>query len=256
MQEQIDLYIDLLKKCLLNMLHTDPDEVIKFKRWEKTRGEFREEGTDWPKLAHTMIGIKRLDNLHLCVEEVIKNNIPGDFIETGVWRGGATIFMRAMLKAYGITDRKVWVADSFQGVPPPNVEKYPQDGDFNFYRQEALAIPVEEVKRNFERYDLLDDQVEFLVGWFKDTLPTAPIEKLAVMRLDGDLYESTMDGMNALYHKLSVGGYAIIDDYKAVSGCEQAITDYRNRYGLDEEIIEIDWAGVYWKKEKEVPFPD
>jgi hypothetical protein len=252
MQEQINLYLVLMKKCLLNLIHTDPEEMIQFQKWQGTRIFFREEGKDWPQKAHTMIGVKRLDNLHYCVEQVIKNNIPGDLIETGVWRGGATILMRAILKAYGIVDRKVWVADSFEGLPPPDVEKYPQDENFDFSIHPELAISVEEVKKNFNTYGLLDDQVEFLVGWFKDTLPAAPIERVAVLRLDGDLYESTMDALTALYPKLSVGGYAIIDDYKAVKPCKEAVLDYRQKYNLDEEIIEIDWAGVYWKKEKAV----
>ncbi len=74
--------------------------------------QWRMEGRDWPLLGHTMIGIKRLDNLQFCVERVLADDVPGDLIETGVWRGGATIFMRAILKAHGVTDRRVWVADS------------------------------------------------------------------------------------------------------------------------------------------------
>lgn len=78
---------------------------------------------------------------------------------------------------------------------------------------------LEEVQENFRRYNLLDDQVQFLKGWFCDTLPTAPIEKLAVLRLDGDLYESIMDGLNALYDKVSPGGFIIVDDYGDFEPC-------------------------------------
>jgi O-methyltransferase len=114
------------------------------------------------------------------------------------------------------------------------------------YRE--LAVPLEDVKANFAAYGLLDDQVQFLKGWFKDTLPTAPISKLAVVRLDGDLYESTMDGLTCLYPRLSGGGYLIVDDFNAVPACRKAVEDYRHAHGIIDEVIPIDWAGVYWRR--------
>ncbi len=116
------------------------------------------------------------------------------------------------------------------------------------------------MKANFERYGLLDDQVRFLKGWFRETLPKAPIERLAIVRLDGDMYESTLDGLVNLYPKLSVGGYLIVDDYGAVSGCRQAVLDYRERLGITDEIIPTDWTAVYWRRSNETmslqPPPD
>jgi O-methyltransferase len=208
----------------------------------------REVGRDWPTEAETMIGMRRLDNLQWCITQTIRNSVPGDLIETGVWRGGATIFMRAVLKAYGVTDRRVFVADSFAGLPKPSPELYPHDKDDPHWTYKNLAVGVDIVKANFARYGLLDDQVQFLVGWFRDTLPTAPIERLAVARLDGDMYESTMDGLANLYDKLSVGGYIIIDDYKNLKGCRQAVDDFRTQRQICEPIQEIDWTGVFWQK--------
>jgi len=115
--------------------------------------------------------------------------------------------------------------------------------------QKILDGSVKQVKNNFSKYGLLDDNVKFLKGWFKDTLPVAPINKLALLRLDGDMYESTMDGLVNLYPKLSKGGYIIVDDWGAVEGCKLAVLDYRKKHGITEEIITIDWTGVYWKKE-------
>jgi hypothetical protein len=195
-----------------------------------------------------MIGLKRLDNLQFCVEDVLDKGVPGDLIETGVWRGGATIFMRAILKAHNVTDRRVWVADSFGGLPIPNPRKYPADAGADLHSVRFLAISLEQVKSNFARYGLLDEQVQFLKGWFRDTLPTSPIQQLAVLRLDGDLYESTMDALVALYPKLSPGGYLIVDDYNAVPGCRQAIQDYREQHSITEEIRAIDAVGAYWQR--------
>src|SRR5947209_863300 len=128
----------------------------------------------------------RLSNLQFCVEDVLKNGVPGDLIETGVWRGGASILMRAVLKAHGVTDRRVWVADSFEGLPKPDHGTYAADTMDVHHRYRHLAVCLDEVKRNFQKYDMLDEQICFLKGWFKDTLPIAPIEQLAVIRLDGD----------------------------------------------------------------------
>ncbi len=189
-----------------------------------------------------------MDNLQYWVEQVIKENTPGDLIETGVWRGGASVFMRAILQAYGVKDRCVWVADSFEGLPPPNPDKYPQDAGLNLNLFSELAVSLEEVQINFARYDLLDEQVQFLKGWFRDTLAAAPVKQLAVIRLDGDLYESTMDGLTHLYPKLAVGGYVIVDDYGAIKACRQAVHDYRQAHNVTDEIHQIDWTGVYWKR--------
>jgi O-methyltransferase len=209
----------------------------------------RTEGRDWSMIAHSMIGLRRLDNIQQCAEQVLADGVPGDFIETGVWRGGATIFMRAILKVYGVTDRVVWVADSFQGLPPPDAARYPADAGSRFHTYEMLAVPLEQVQRNFEVYGLLDEQVRFLKGWFRDTLPRAPIERLALLRLDGDMYESTLDALKQLYPKLSAGGYLIVDDYGAVPACRQAVHDYREAEGVEEPIRMTDCGfGAFWRR--------
>lgn len=215
---------------------------------KKEREDIRRNGSDWPVRAHTMIGMKRLDNLQFCVESVINDGIKGDLIETGVWRGGACIFMRAILKAYGDTARTVWAADSFAGLPTPNAEVYQADaGDKHHTFVNYLGVSRQEVEENFRSYNLLDAQVRFIEGWFKDTLPDAPIDHLAVLRLDGDMYESTIQALEALYHKLSSGGFVIIDDY-FLGPCRQAVTDFRSNNHISGEIVDIDGMGVYWRK--------
>ena len=269
-----ELYLDIMKRCLMNLIYSG-SEVREFAPSRGYKRLFfnwfllpalrrsgarvvipyqydiqnRLNGTDWSPMAHPMIGRKRLDNLQNCIQHVLVNRIPGDFIETGVWRGGATIFMRAMLKAWGDTSRIVWVADSFEGLPEPDGLNYPKDRGDTHHTYSELAVSLQTVQENFRKYALLDDQVRFLKGWFKDTLPTAPIEKLAILRLDGDMYESTMDGLKNLYAKLSRGGFLIVDDYGAVPACKDAVHDFRRDNKISEEIIEIDWGGVYWQKQ-------
>ncbi|MFA6958631.1 MAG: TylF/MycF family methyltransferase [Thermoanaerobaculia bacterium] len=205
------------------------------------------EGRIWPRYADTMIGRKRLENIQYCVETVLSEGVVGDLIETGVWKGGACIFMRGILAAYGVGDRMVYVADSFQGLPEPNPDRFPADRESAWHSHGVLAISQADVENNFRRYGLLDDQVVFLKGWFKDTLPIAPIERLAVLRLDGDMYESTIDALSWLYPKLSVGGFCIVDDY-SLPECRQAVADYRSANGITCEMVEIDWTGLYWRK--------
>ena len=248
----VDLYLNLLKKSLTNTIfEEEPKEALESR--ERFLHGFIQHYIKGPSIS--MLPLARLDSLQACIAEVLRNQVPGDFIETGVWRGGATIFMRAALCAYGDTTRQVWVADSFEGLPKPDAGKYPieakvHEGPFMTKGCSHLAASIEEVKRNFEAYGMLDDRVRFLKGWFKDTLPTAPVEKLSIMRLDGDFYESTMDALVNLYHKLSVGGYAIIDDYGEDSWtyCRKAVDDFRGSHGIEEPMIEVDSSCYYWQR--------
>jgi len=239
------LYLDMVQRCVINTIYEDPNQGF----WapQVFDSKLRDLGRDWPSKAHSMIGVRRMSNLRQITEFVVANGIPGDFIETGVWRGGACIMARAIFKAYGVQDRRVWVADSFCGLPRPN-PKYAADANDKHYSYPELAISLDEVKANFAKYDLLDDQVVFLKGWFSETLAQAPIKSLAVLRLDGDMYESTMDGVVNLYDKVSTGGYVIVDDFGAVKACQQAIVDFRASRGIEDPIQNIDGIGVFWRK--------
>ena len=240
-------YLELLKACLTRMLFLNDEPGRDPLELSKQR-DVRMIGKDWPEDAETMIGMLRLDCIQECVETVIRDQVHGDLLEAGVWRGGATIFMKGVLAAYGVHDRRVWVADSFRGLPVPDGINYPQDVPEDLSSFDELAVSQEQVKANFARYDLLDDHVRFLEGWFKDTLPTAPVDALAVLRLDGDYYESTIQILESLYHKVSPGGFVIVDDYGCIEACRQAVTDFRDANGIEDPIVTVDWTGVYWRR--------
>lgn len=269
-----DLYLDLLARALTRALYEDSDEIVgmvnaygpitakrrvgnllapglerlgvEIVRKRPYDADARENGRDWPARAESMAGLKRMANTRYCIEQILADDVPGDLIETGVWRGGMSIFMRGVLKAYG-SDRTVWLADSFEGLPRTDTRAYEQDRADD-YDYDILAVGVETVRENFRRYELLDEQVRFLVGWFKDTLPAAPVEQLALMRLDGDMYESTIQALDNLYPKLARGGFCVIDDYGIIPACKRAVTDYRAAHGIGEEIIDIDGWGAYWRR--------
>jgi len=247
----VDLYLDLLQRSLTGTLyddepnHDNPDPNsfgAAFVR-HYMRGS-----------AITMLPRVRLDNIRMCIENVLSDGVPGDFIETGVWRGGGCIYMRGALKVLGGGNRTVWVADSFEGLPEPDASR---EKEAKFFHStimqksyQRLAASYEEVQSNFYAYGLMDENVRFLKGWFKDTLPNAPIERLAVMRLDGDHYDSTMDALSALYQKLSPGGYAIIDDYgEGIWDCRQAVDEFRQQQGITNSLIRVDSKCYYWRKE-------
>jgi O-methyltransferase len=266
-------YLDLLKKTLVDYLHPDP--LLPY-RYHRARPWFRRllihpvlaglrafglgihrevawreadivSGERSTRNALSLIGFKRMENIQSCLETCFKEGVAGDFIETGVWRGGACIFARGVCRVHGEESRTVWVADSFAGLPPPD-PRYPSDRRDVHYLQSHLCVSLAEVRRNFERFGLLDDRVRFLPGWFKDTLPSAPFEQLCVARLDGDMYGSTWDALQQLYPKLSRGGFLIVDDY-ALQGCRKAVEDYRAAHRIREPLRAIDAEAVFWRKE-------
>jgi O-methyltransferase len=239
-------YLDLLELCLCNLIYRDGHRGMGVER--AFDAELRDKGQDWPQVAHTMIGRVRLSHLRRSVERVLEEAIPGDFIETGVWRGGACIMMRGVLAAHSVTDRVVHLADSFCGLPPPDSARYPADKDLILHEHAELAVPRAEVEEAFRRYGLLDGQVRFHEGWFKETLPRLGEECFALIRLDGDMYESTSTALTELYPRLSPGGFAVIDDYGCFEACRLAVEDYRARHRIIEPIEQIDWGGVFWRK--------
>lgn len=269
-----ELYLDLLARSLTGLIHPwrlTPAPAPREGGWKAAAMErlsgflatkarvvaktipfnaaVRAEGRDWPIESESMVGLARLDNIRNCVRTAIADGVPGGLIETGVWRGGSCIFMRACLEAFGDTTRGVWVADSFRGLPPPDAGRYPADaGDTHHLDSHALAISRSAVEENFRRYGLLDGRVKFLEGWFADTLPAAETGPLAVVRLDGDMYGSTMDAIEALYPRLSPGGFLIVDDFHHHEPCARAIHDYRAAHRITETIERIDWTGAFWRR--------
>jgi O-methyltransferase len=234
-------YLSLLMSCLTRELFLDQDEP-------ELDPAVRAEGRDWPPTADTMIGRVRLDHVLWCARTAIDEGVRGDFVECGIWRGGVVALFRAVLAAYGDTVRSVWGADSFAGLPVPDPTRYPADEGYDWSGVDALKVGADEVRANIARYGLLDDRVHLLEGWFEDTLPTAPIESLSVLRVDGDLYQSTMDVLRALEPKVSPGGFVIIDDYNGWEPCRKAVDDYRAEHEITSPLISVDWMAVWWRK--------
>ena len=269
------LYIELEAQLLMSVLCAAQDTVLDLKDFRDVRRDgdlighllaAKQEGDtilletpmpgrspavdgnlrNFTEFAYTMVGRKRLDHLQSCVERVIDEDVPGDLIEAGVWRGGCCILMRAVLAAHGCNDRTVWVADSFAGLPvSPDTpdQSYAMDAS----RLPVLAVSEDEVRENFSRFGLLDAQVRFLPGWFEESLPGAETGPLALLRLDCDLYSSTMSVLESLYDRVSSGGWVIIDDYGILPPCKQAVDEFRKARKITCHLQEIDAHAVCWQ---------
>jgi hypothetical protein len=196
-------------------------------------------GADWPRFGLTMVGTARLDNIEALLLDVIKNNVEGDFVECGVWRGGSSLFAKALLTAHGAADRQVHLVDSFQGLPAPTTK-----GDAVFWsKMKFLEVPKEVVMASFERYNLLDDSVHFWKGYFRYSMPLLRANhlgkrRIAVLRADGDMFESTMDILFNAYDMLSVGGYLIIDDWR-IKVCQAAVLKFFKLHGIEVKVVNI-----------------
>lgn len=232
------LYRELMKRAVTNYLYLgaelELDEFKAFDRYYERRG--RRTGWTIGPLSRptTLLGLKQLDRIEAAMLETLRRKVPGDYLEAGVWNGGATVFMAAVLESMGMSRRRsVWVCDSFAGIPPSRYVK----GDPVDLWPDRWCASLSTVRGNFRRFGLLGPNVRFVRGSFERTLHRAGIGRLALARLDGDSYESTMVALAALYPKLSVGGYLIIDDWHLPS-CRQAVLDFRDAFGISERIDE------------------
>lgn len=223
--------LELLKIDLLQLMEA------------KTKAEMvgRINGLHWS--GFTMIGLRRLDNLEYCINEVIKNKVRGAIVEAGVWKGGACIFASRMLQQLQ-EDRNVYVCDIFEGTfpKPTNVDdEWTEKYDFS-----PLSVKLKNVKKYFDEFAASTPNIIFKEGWFSDTLPTIT-EDVAILRIDGDTYQSTMDTL-MLEPQIPSGGFIIMDDW-AIATSRKAFLDYFKDKGVTEEdVIPVDSLSTYWKK--------
>jgi O-methyltransferase len=243
-------YLSLLKLAACDLAGTStlsvgamPDGTVMSRELRGDARRMRAAGLDWPLHGLTMVGLGRLDDLQSCVESIVADGIEGDLIEVGAWRGGASILMRATLDSLG-DGRTVCVADSFEGFPSTD-----DLGGFDF-----LAASLDEVRENFARLGC-ERGVEFIPGFFEQTLARMTGRRWALIRLDADTYEPTREALRCLYPRLSMGGYLIVDDYGSFEGARRAVDEFRQEHGLEDPLEHIDSTCVRWRRESRTPIP-
>lgn len=203
---------------------------------------------------YTMTTVRRIEAVCSATEYVLKYDIPGAFVESGVWMGGSSMAAAATLVKHGATDRDLYLFDTFEGIPPPgehdgvigggrSVQEWWQTENEKPDSEPFLEATVETVRANMARtgYDL--DHVHLVPGLVQETLPASAPEKIAFLRLDTDWYESTKAEMELLFPRLSVGGVLIVDDYGFTEGARKAVDEFLHDYPLPVFLHRIDSAG-------------
>jgi O-methyltransferase len=218
--------------------------------WQPFDVAKRRKGLDWPLYAETMIGLERLNQFHSALEIIEEEKIPGNILEAGVWRGGAVIFAAQFLNVWQIEGRSVYAADSFQGLPRPEKE-FPADNGDVHHNYDFLSVSLEEVKENFSSYLVPTENgnVVFVEGFFAESLQNLDCGPLAILRMDGDMYSSTIHTLDSLFDKVSPGGFVIVDDW-FLPGARAAVKDFLSSRNLTLEIHEIDGSGAFFRLPK------
>lgn len=205
--------------------------------------KLRQFGDDWPPFGHTMVGHVRLQNIKTLIEAIVAKNVPGDFAELGVWRGGSCIFAKAVFDTLGQHDRVVYVFDAFESLPG-----YGSASSF-------IKTSEETVRHNFQKYGVLDDNVAFIRGLFKDTLPNFrtyhPRTSIAILRLDGNFYDSHQDALYYLYELVPIGGCVIFDDIMSHAAVQQCWADFQKDHGFTEKLVPVDRHAAYFMKTRD-----
>merc|ERR1712194_78759 len=238
------MYLEMMKNFVSAIgivlevsLHPQDDHSTLAKKFDR---EIRIKAGDWTNAGDTMVGCKRIDTIFHLLNIVTKLDIKGDYIETGVWRGGASVFAKAALTVLEPDSTRVfYVCDSFRGLPPG--DKKLDNGDIGWDNYDYLEVAPDTVANNFIKYGVLDSNVVFVKGFFNETMPplSKNIQMLSVMRLDGDMYESTVDVLYHLYDKLSIGGYVIMDDWFGFPA-SVAGEDFFKVHGINPKIVDVD----------------
>ncbi len=205
---------------------------------------------------YSMVPDSGLEFLIESVQSVIDQKIAGDFIECGVWKGGCAAAMKLTESALQPrSTRLLHLFDSYEGLPPtqpvdgPMAQSWQQAVDSPWYFDNCMAS-LELVQQNFSQLGLLDTTVRFYKGWFEATVPQFvqhnPETKIAILRLDGDWYESTKVCLENLYPLVSEKGIVIIDDYYAWDGCAVAVHEYLGKHGFNHRIRSLpDFSSAY-----------
>ncbi len=213
----------------------------------------------YANMPYTLVGIGGLTASYQIVKEVCEKNIPGDVVELGVARGGCAAIMASVLfdAQVGIHQKKLWLFDSYEGLPDPTEKDFnPEAG--NGTGDHVRPLPkgsclgtIDEVKYLlFDKRKFPRDRIEFAKGWFENTIPATrnKIGKIAVLRIDGDWYESTKCCLEGLYDKVVPGGFVIIDDFQSCYGCERATKEFVEKNRLEVDIQLDGRGGCYFQK--------
>lgn len=198
----------------------------------------------------TMTTPERIAMLVDATAHVVRHRIPGDLVECGVWKGGSSMAMAATLQRLGVTDRHLWLYDTFEGMSEPTAADATYDGQdasgqlASQDKANSTSVwcysPMDEVRRNVLSTGFAEAALHFVKGRVEDTVPASAPETISLLRLDTDWYESTRHELENLYPRLTPGGVLIIDDYGYWKGARQAVDEYFSKHDPDIFFSRID----------------
>lgn len=205
-------------------------------------------------MSYSLVGWQGMEATYECTKRALTEQVPGDLVECGVAQGGSALLIALVSKRFAAGARRLWLFDSYEGLPDPTAEDY-QDGKTGAHIRPlpkgSCLGTIEEVSRLlFQEHGLNPSGIHLVKGWFQDTLPKvkAEIPSIAVLRLDGDWYESTKTCLEHLFDKVSEEGYVILDDYFSCFGCKRATHEFLQSRGKSYEIVPDGRGGAYFRK--------
>lgn len=243
-------YVELVKRSITNFLYLGGEaDFAGFRcvdHYDLERWQWKVDPLSKPA---TLLRKGQLDLIEQAVVSLEQRKVPGDYLEAGIWRGGAVILLRALLDAYAIPGRRVFAADSFEGIP---VNTRALNDPVDAW-QDRWVASLDEVRGNIARFGLLDERIVFVPGYFETSLPPLAGESFALIRLDSDSYDSVETSLQLLYPRVVKGGIVIIDDWH-LPGCRMAVLDYCARHNIRDAIQEYD-ANAFWTKSQDLGLP-
>ncbi|MBP6455164.1 MAG: class I SAM-dependent methyltransferase [Chitinophagaceae bacterium] len=241
-----------LKLKLKNILFNNKNQNLKEKYADIDSAHF----WDLYKLCKpfTMTSVERMFALYNATNYVLDNNIEGDFVECGVWRGGSAMMVAYILKNRNVLDRKIYLYDTYEGMSEPTEFDKTFDGSsaknllMQSKNKETAIIwclaSLEDVQQNLRLTGYTEDNIFYIKGKVEDTITSkSPIHNIALLRLDTDWYESTKHELEYYYPKLQKNGILIIDDFGHWEGCKKAVVEYFKKNNITMLLQRIDYTG-------------
>ena len=253
------LYLDAIQRLILAVPYTNKcqhalNTILQTSTLEQQSKFHAAKGGPFPYCRLTMCPACLTTTKQLLLHHVLAHNISGDWFEAGTWRGGQSIMAAAVFLVHNaLAHRKILVADSFCGLPPPvHLEDVLDAVNQGLHAEKEHQVAVAVVEKNFQSIlgaNVTQQSVVFIPGFFNDSLPVfvskSPRTQLSFLRLDGDMYQSTMDVLENMYFLVVVGGVVLVDDYN-LDACRAAVTLFREKYRITEYMVDIIGGGVYW----------
>ncbi len=236
----------------------------RYKAWRRNgyrRNALRQHGADTAKiemvhhcLEFSLVGWQGMEATYDCTKKVLEEKTLGALVECGVAQGGSALLIALVNQKFGDGTRRLWLFDSYEGLPEPTPEDFKNGKTGEHVRplpKGSCLGTIEEVSRLlFDQHSLGRRDIELVKGWFQDTLPQTrgKVGPIALLRLDGDWYESTKVCFDMMFDQVSEGGFVILDDYFTCYGCKRATDEFLQARGKNYPIIPDGRGGAYFQK--------